>query len=228
MNARVRRADAAANAVELQRDHAGEVGFHHLDTGRRVLAHLAGDVCHAGGEVLLRDVDLTLHRGEHVRVAGNNGAGKTSLVNAILGVLAQTSEQVGLLPQMLTAPTSVIAEVVGLDPDLRGRVLGTLATLGVDPDRVLVTDEPSPGEVRKLALARFLSSEASVIVLDEPTNHLDLPSIERLERALGDWPGALLLVTHDDTLASSVTHTTWTVADGHVTVSSGPREDDPR
>jgi ATPase subunit of ABC transporter with duplicated ATPase domains len=57
-------------------------------------------------------------------------------------------------------------------------------------------------------------------VLDEPTNHLDLPSIERLEAALREWAGALLLVTHDDALAAAVTTTAWTVADGGVTTEA--------
>jgi len=112
--------------------------------------------------------------------------------------------------------------VARLDPAERGRVLGTLATLGVDPERLLVTDAPSPGEARKLALARFLSGMASVLVLDEPTNHLDLPSIERLEAALRDWPGALLLVTHDDALADAVTSSRWDVGDGTVVVTAVP------
>jgi len=95
-----------------------------------------------------------------------------------------------------------------------------VALLGVDPERVLVTGEPSPGEARKLALARGLASEASVLVLDEPTNHLDLPSIERLQAALVAFPEALLLVTHDDVLAAAVTDTTWRVDDGRVEVSA--------
>ena len=221
MNARVGRAEAAAEGFDLQRDLGGDLGFRHVDTGRRILARLTGDVEHAGGQVLLRDVDVALHRRQRVHVVGVNGAGKTSLITALLEVVTDTSEQVGLLPQELASPAAVVAEVAALDPAERGRVLGTLAALGVDPDRVLVTEDPSPGEARKLALARFLSSSARLLVLDEPTNHLDLPSIERLEAALRAWPGALLLVTHDDDLARATTRTTWTVADGAVHVRLG-------
>ena len=222
MNARVGRAQQAADTFELRRELGGDVGFRHVDTGRRVLATVRGDVVHAGGEVWLREVDVALHRGERVRVAGPNGAGKSTLIDAVLGALAATTERVGVLPQEVLDPAATVAEVARLDPAERGRVLGTLATLGVDPERLLVTDAPSPGEARKLALARFLSGMASVLVLDEPTNHLDLPSIERLEAALRDWPGALLLVTHDDALADAVTSSRWDVGDGTVVVTAVP------
>jgi len=57
-------------------------------------------------------------------------------------------------------------------------------------------------------------------VLDEPTNHLDLPSIERIERALADYPGALLVVTHDDAFARRCTTTQWRLCGGRIEVTS--------
>jgi ATPase subunit of ABC transporter with duplicated ATPase domains len=216
MHARLGRARDAVDGLDVSRELGGEVGFRHHDSGRRILVHLTGDVEHGGGGVLLRDVELALCRGQRVRVAGTNGAGKTTLLGALAGAVAATAEQVGVLAQELADPAAVLAEVAALDRQARGRVFGTVAALGVDPDRVLVTDTPSPGEARKLALARLLAGESSVLVLDEPTNHLDLPSIERLQDALDRWPGALVLVTHDEALASAVTDHVWLVADGGV------------
>jgi ATPase subunit of ABC transporter with duplicated ATPase domains len=60
-------------------------------------------------------------------------------------------------------------------------------------------------------IASGLGRHVWAVVLDEPTNHLDLPSIERLEEALRAYPGALVLVTHDDALASACTSETWEV-----------------
>jgi ATPase subunit of ABC transporter with duplicated ATPase domains len=221
---RVARAQAEVESiVGVGRDHTGEVGIRHVESGRRLLAELTGEVRHAGGEALLHDVELALHRGQRVHVAGANGAGKTTLLGALLASLGSTGEVVAELPQELADPATELVEVGGLEPQRRGRVLGTLATLGVDPDRVLVSDALSPGEARKLALARLLAGEASVLVLDEPTNHLDLPSIERLQEALAGWPGALLLVTHDEALAAATTHTTWEVAGGAVLVHGSRR-----
>jgi ATPase subunit of ABC transporter with duplicated ATPase domains len=218
-HARLDRAEAGLAAVTgLERDHTGAVGFRHVTTGRRVLATLAGDVPHAGGAVLLRGVELVLEREARVRIDGGNGAGKTSLVRAWCAALAATGETVGVLPQELEDPAVELAGVRALPAEIRGRVLGTVATLGVDPDRLLVSDAISPGEARKLVLATLLAGGASVLVLDEPTNHLDLPSVERLQEALRGWPGALLLVTHDEALATAATTTSWVVADGRVQV----------
>ena len=110
-----------------------------------------------------------------------------------------------------------------LEPEARGRVLGVGAALGVDPDALLATRRPSPGEARKLALALGLGRGVFGLVLDEPTNHLDLPSIERLEAALVAYPGALVVVTHDDALAAACTHTVWSVEGGRVEVRAAGR-----
>ncbi|MDJ0791073.1 MAG: ABC transporter ATP-binding protein, partial [Acidimicrobiia bacterium] len=86
-----------------------------------------------------------------------------------------------------------------------------------DPATLLASDQPSPGEARKVALALGLGTSTWLLVLDEPTNHLDLPSIERLQAALEAYPGAVVLITHDDELAAAVTETTWTVDGSNLT-----------
>jgi ATPase subunit of ABC transporter with duplicated ATPase domains len=96
-----------------------------------------------------------------------------------------------------------------------------VAALGVDPDELLMSARPSPGEARKLAIAMGLGTGAWVLVLDEPTNHLDLPAVERIESALEAYPGALILVTHDETFGSRTTETTWRLEGGELSVSGG-------
>lgn len=108
-----------------------------------------------------------------------------------------------------------------LPHDVRGQVLSVFAALGGDPSRLLgrrAADRArlSPGEARKLALSLGLGKHAWALVLDEPTNHLDLPSIERLETALSQYPGAIVLVTHDDAFARAATTRELVVAGGAV------------
>ena len=70
--------------------------------------------------------------------------------------------------------------------------------------------------MRKLLLALGLGRHAWALVLDEPTNHLDLPTVERLEEALAAYPGALLLVTHDEAFAARCSSMTWRIVAGRV------------
>lgn len=150
---------------------------------------------------------LALGRDEHVWVRGRNGAGKTTLLHRVREASTLPPERVLWLPQELSLDETLedLEAVKRLPPDERGRVFQLVHALGVEPERLLATRAPSPGEGRKLRLAAGLAQQAWLTVLDEPTNHLDLPAIERLQAALTAYPGALLLVTHDEALGEAVT-----------------------
>jgi ATPase subunit of ABC transporter with duplicated ATPase domains len=157
-----------------------------------------------------------------VRVHGANGAGKTTLLRALLAAARLPPERVLFLPQELTADDVRVLQdaVYGLPPAQRGHTLTLVSALGVDPARLLASCRPSPGEARTLAMAIGLARRVWALVLDEPTNHLDLPAVERLETMLSEFPGALLLVTHDDVLASRVARMRWSLVGGRVVLAA--------
>jgi ATPase subunit of ABC transporter with duplicated ATPase domains len=165
-----------------------------------------------------------VNRDSKIRVAGVNGAGKTTLLNAIVAASHLPPDRILHLPQELTRSDGIamLESIRTLPSEPRSRVLTLVAALGIDPERVLASQVPSPGEARKLALAYGLGRQVWACVLDEPTNHLDMPAIERLEDALAEYPGALVIVTHDEPLANRVTNEEWRLASGRVTVKSTP------
>lgn len=102
-----------------------------------------------------------------------------------------------------------LARLNELPADRKGLVLSIVARLNSDPDLITNGKDISPGELRKIMLAEQLIDEPHFLVLDEPTNHLDIGSIEALQKLLEGFPGAILLVTHDLALATSVETIEW-------------------
>jgi ATPase subunit of ABC transporter with duplicated ATPase domains len=184
---------------------------------RRVLS-LHSDEVRAGDRTLIVDVHLDILRDTRVRIAGPNGSGKTTLLRAMMAASRLPRERILLLPQELARAdaAALLDSVRAMPPGARARVLTLAAALGVDPERVMLSQAPSPGEARKLALADGLGRSVWACILDEPTNHLDMSAIERLEDALAQYPGALVIVTHDETLARRVAREEWRIESGRL------------
>src|SRR3954447_9970163 len=207
-----------------------KLGFDFGDPKRsgRVVLEIAGADVSAGDKELLREVTLTLERGEHVALVGPNGGGKTTLLERIVGEDFKQGYgvELGYFPQQevhLDARGSVLdcmQSMTGLTRPRAQSLLGRFLFSGWEAHEKPVT-ALSGGERRRLALAVLVASGANFLVLDEPTNHLDLESREALEAALEAFPGTVLLVSHDRALLDAVAHRTAAVEEGTLHVYEG-------
>ena len=166
---------------------------------------------------LFIDVSLTVSTGDRLAVVGLNGCGKSTLLRALAGVEEPESgvvrfgrdASIGYLPQEPTVPAGTVRDVAAggstrdaIDPWRTEAVLDRLGMGGLlDTETVTL----SGGQRKRVALARLLAGEYDLLVLDEPTNHLDLDAIAFLEGWLADFPGGLVLVTHDRHVLDRVT-----------------------
>jgi ATPase subunit of ABC transporter with duplicated ATPase domains len=204
--------DSNLEGASVDTDLGGGITFDFEPSNKEFLIRYDGPV--VAGERELFTVNVAVRRGDQIRIAGSNGAGKTSLLRHLVDAAAIPTDRILHLAQETKAVEAAnwLDEVSALPPVDRGRVMTLVARLGADPGALLHSHQPSRGEARKIALSLGLGTPKWLLVLNEPTNHLDLPSIERLESALDAYKGALLLITHDDGLVARTTDTTWTVA----------------
>jgi ATP-binding cassette subfamily F protein uup len=233
---RVRRLEAMRNERAARRDATGKVRMEVSQgeaSGKKVIE--AKDACFAyGARVLVRDFGTTIVRGDRVGLIGPNGSGKTTLLKLLLGELAPQAgtiklgtglqvayfdQQRATLREDWTAMENVsegqdFVEVGGK----RKHVLGYLQEFLFTPERARAPiTRLSGGERNRLLLARLFAQPSNLLVMDEPTNDLDVETLELLEELLAEYPGTLLLVSHDrDFLDSVVTSTLVMEGDGKV------------
>jgi ATP-binding cassette subfamily F protein 3 len=205
-------------------------------SGRSFAQVLSVENLHAGyGDItVVGNVSFDIYRGEKVALVGRNGSGKSTLLKTLIGELEPVSGSVRLGSRVdvayfdqdlsdLDLRSTVLDSMWEEDPMAdAGTIRSFLARFGFTGDDVFkVTGSLSGGEKTKLSLAKLLYSPANFIILDEPTNHLDIYAREALERALNDYTGCLLVVSHDRYFLSRTVNRVMRVNDGYLSMYNG-------
>jgi ATPase subunit of ABC transporter with duplicated ATPase domains len=150
---------------------------------------------------------------DRIALTGRNGAGKSTLLQRIVGSVNVSEERLTYVPQEIerNASKEILGRARSLPKDKLGVMMNVVSRLGSRPERLLESEEPSPGETRKLLLALGMAYTPHLIIMDEPTNHMDLPAIQCLEDALDECPCGLLLVSHDRLFLERLTRIRWDI-----------------
>ena len=213
---RVRRLESLRTERAARRERIGTAKLA-LDAGERSgrrVAELKGVTKSFGDRAIVRDLTLTIQRGDRLALIGPNGAGKSTLLKLILGEIAPDAGTVKLGTNLAVAyfdqlrgqldEDKTVAETVSPGGDWievagsRKHVMSYLGEYLFPPRRAGAPVKTlSGGERNRLLLARLFALPANLLVLDEPTNDLDIESLELLESVLADYSGTLLLVSHD-------------------------------
>ena len=193
-----------------------------------------------GDRQLLSHATWRLGPGDRVGIVGVNGAGKSSVLGLVAGTLAPDKGKVK--HGRTVALEHLTQQVPAEDPD--ARVLATIEDIqrvtrtatgrdvsassmlerfGFTGDRLTTRiGDLSGGERRRFQLLRLLLAEPNVLLLDEPTNDLDIDTLNVLEDFLDDWPGTLVVVSHDRYFLERVTDTVWALlGDGQISMLPG-------
>jgi ATP-binding cassette subfamily F protein 3 len=229
-----------AQRVVLPR-HSKSVRFRFPDPphGGRVLLSLAHASFGYDARDVFADASLAIEREEKVAIVGANGAGKTTLLRVLAGQLGPRIGSRELSPLARPAyfaqhaaetlePDLTVLEALerAAPPDWRPRLRSHLGHFLFSGDDVFKRCRVlSGGERQRVALALILLEPANLLMLDEPTHHLDLTSKEVLEEALAQYPGAVLVVTHDRSLMARLATRVIEIRDGRVIPYPGGYDD---
>lgn len=176
------------------------------------------------GRILYRDVRFTLGYHQRMVITGTNGAGKTTLLDMIAGLRTPEAGRVfipartviGYLKQdiVCSEPTATVLDTFhqGLAGTLDEHIAQLLSYQLFQYEELrLPFGSLSPGQHRKLMIAKLMASGANLLLLDEPTNHISFSILEEFERALDHFPGAIIAVSHDRRFIERFHDSVWTL-----------------
>jgi len=196
-------------------------------------------VGYAPGKPVLSRLDLRLDSDDRIALLGANGNGKTTLARLLAGRLAPMAGRVTRSPKLasgffaqhqieeMTPERSAFDHLFALMPDQPPEAARQrLGRFGFGQEKAFVAvKDLSGGERARLNLALVTYQAPALLILDEPTNHLDVEARESLVQAINDFPGAVVLVSHDRHLLELIADRLWLVADGTARPFDGDLDD---
>lgn len=178
---------------------------------RQVLLRLPAGRISLSGLRYVEYPDLTIRNDDRVGLTGENGCGKSTILNYIQSSLDIPRHKIISIRQEISAHelSKLKHELESLPGNDKGLLLSIIFRLGSEPERIIDSPSPSPGEARKIMLGLGLLKNPSFILMDEPTNHMDLPSVQCLEKALSQFSGAMIIISHDMRFIENVATRRW-------------------
>ncbi|KAB0680677.1 ABC-F family ATP-binding cassette domain-containing protein [Aureimonas leprariae] len=241
---KARQAQSRLKALEKMRPIAATIEEHvapfAFDAGERRPASpivRMDDVAVGYGDAapVLKRVTVRIDTDDRIALLGANGNGKSTFAKLLATRLAARSGDIVKAPGLkvaffaqhqiddLRADESAVEHVRRLMPDApEAKVRAKVARMGLATQKMdTKADALSGGEKARLLMGLATFGEPDLLILDEPTNHLDIDSREALVRALNDYPGAVILISHDRHMVEATVDRLWIVADGTVSKFDG-------
>lgn len=200
-----------------------------IDSGSKRILIKVNNLSLGYSDPLFENISFTLSEGDRLRIHGRNGAGKSTIVNAIMAtskdspfeskvfsgdIDTDVSLKIGLYEQEINSKYLELSLYQAVEQILRDKELPIndqkikqlLGDYLFNPmgDAQILVSSLSGGQKARLQLISMLADDPDVLILDEPTNHLDLPSIEELENALKQYQGSVLYISHDSFFADKI------------------------
>ena len=205
------------------------INLNHAEQSGDIVLRVKDLAMSYGERVLFKDVNFTIYQGEKIGLIGGNGVGKSTLLKIILGQITPSfgtvepgaRVKISYFDQEhrgLNLQNSVLDEIFyNYDVNLNQARDWLARVLFIGEDVYKTIGDLSGGERARIALLKIIMDEPNFLIMDEPTNHLDIDSKNIVENLLNDFPGTVLVVSHDRYLLDSVCERIFELENGTIT-----------